>query len=146
MKKSYFYVWAIMKNGTRWPNIMAQVSGCLYKGQRDHLVWLMGDFQSFVPNAVYPQNLSKSEDCSLTVFAISRLSLWHINHNINDLFVILDCIPGDILNIYFCWGWLYINWMVQNHVAWASICLSRAGDDCFMDWALNLALSLYLPF
>lgn len=24
-----------------------------------------GNFQSFVPNAVYPQNMSKSEDCSL---------------------------------------------------------------------------------
>lgn len=65
MKNHLFYVWTIMKNGTRWLNIMAQVSRCLYKGRGVLPNVINGRLPVLVPNAVYPQNMSKSEDCSL---------------------------------------------------------------------------------
>ena len=76
-----------MKNGTRWPKHNGSGEQMSLQGAGDHLVWLMGDFQSFTPNAVYPQYLSKSEHCSLTEFAIPRHSLWHIKYNINMIYL-----------------------------------------------------------
>lgn len=39
-----------------------------------------------------------------------------------------------------------LNWMVHDHIAWASVFISRIGNDCVIDQALNMPLGLALKF